>query len=110
MTAEYPDKTCEITRLVTHPKLVAATLAGSKTQQRRDGLYAYPGEIFELEGIPFEVTAVVRERLGNMTDVEARAEGYPDLETYKRIILAMHANMNWNEDALVWVHTFKRKE
>jgi hypothetical protein len=108
MNTNYPAKTCEITRLVTHPKLVAATIAGSKTQQRRDGLYAYPNEIFELEGISFVVTSVERQRLGDMTDADAQAEGYPNLEMYKQIILKMHANMTWNEDGLVWVHTFKR--
>ncbi len=109
MASDYPAKTCEITRLVTHPRLVAAALAGAKTQQRRDGLYAYPNESFELEGIRFVVTAVERQRLGDMTHAEAQAEGYPDLESYKRVILGMHANMTWNEDALVWVHTFMRK-
>lgn len=109
MNPDYPAKTCEITRLITHPKLVAATLAGTKTQQRRDGLYAYPNETFELEGIPFVVTSVERQRLGNMTDADAQAEGYPNLEMYKQIILKMHANMTWDEDSQVWVHTFKRK-
>lgn len=110
MNAQYPAKTCDITRLITHPKLVAATIAGVKTQQRRDGLYAYPNETFELDGIPFEVTTVAQQRLGDMTDANARAEGYPSLEGYKQIILNMHANMVWNEDSFVWVHTFKRKE
>jgi len=108
MNANYPAKTCEITRLVTHPKLVAATIEGSKTQQRRDGLYAYPNETFELEGITFVVTTVERQRLGDMTDADAQAEGYPNLEMYKQIILKMHASMTWDEDGLVWVHSFKR--
>jgi len=110
MNTPYPAKSCEITRLVTHPKLVAATLAGTKTQQRRDGLYAHPNETFELEGITFVVTSVKRQRLGEITDADAQAEGYPNLETYKQIILKMHANMAWNEDGLVWVHSFKRKD
>jgi len=108
MNTPYPAKTCDITRLVSHPKLVAATIAGTKTQQRRDGLYAYPNETFELEGISFIVTSVERKRLGDMTDADAQAEGYPNLEMYKQIILKMHANMAWDEDGLVWVHTFKR--
>ena len=108
MNSNYPAKTCEINRLVTHPKLVAATLAGTKTQQRRDGLYAYPNESFELEGINFIITTVKQQRLGDMTDADAQSEGYPNLETYKQIILRMHANMNWDESGLVWVHTFKR--
>ncbi len=107
---ELPPKTCEIDRLVRHPKLVAAALAGTKTQQRRDGLYAYPDETFELEGVPFIITSIKRERIGDMTDVEAQAEGYPNLEVYKQIILQMHANMTWNEDGLVWVHSFKRQD
>jgi hypothetical protein len=38
---EYPAKTCEIDKLIRHPKLIAATLAQKKTQQRRNGIYAY---------------------------------------------------------------------
>ena len=110
MNASYPARTCEITRLVTHPKLVAATLAGAKTEQRRDGLYAYQNEPFELEGITFVVTSVEHKRLGDMTDADAQAEGYPNLEMYKQIILRMHANMAWNEDSMVWVHSFKRRD
>ena len=106
----YPEKNCEIDRLVCHPKLVEASLKGQKTQQRRDGLYAYPGEIFTLEGVEFEITSVERQKIGEMTDQDAQAEGYPNLAIYKDIILKMHANMQWNEDALVWVHSFKRRQ
>ena len=107
---EYPEKTCEIDRLVRHPKLVAAALSGQKTQQRRDGLYAYPNESFVLEGVDFVVTAVERRRIGDMTDADAQAEGYPNLDVYKNMILRMHANMTWNDDGLVWVHHFKRRQ
>jgi hypothetical protein len=105
----YPEKTCSIDRLVTHPKLVAATKAGTKTQQRRNGIYGYPGETFDLEGMSFIVTGLTRERLGDMTDEHAQAEGYPNLEIYKDIILKMHAGMTWNADSPVWVHTFAAK-
>ncbi len=108
MKPDYPPTTCDVSRLLTHPTLVAAALAGAKTQQRRDGLYAYPNETFELEGVRFVVIAAERQRLGDMTDADARAEGYADFETYKQVILRMHANMTWNDDGLVWVHTFKR--
>ena len=69
----YPEKTCSIDRLVTHPKLVAAAKAGMKTQQRRNGVYGYPGETFDLEGMTFVVTGLTRERLGDMTDEHAQA-------------------------------------
>ena len=107
---EYPEKTCEIDRLVRHPKLVAAALSGQKTQQRRDGLYAYPNETFVLDGVEFVVTAVERRRIGEMTDADAQAEGYPNLDVYKNMILSMHTNMTWNDDGLVWVHHFKRQQ
>lgn len=107
---EYPEKSCSIDRLVRHPKLVAAALAGDKTQQRRDGLYAYPGETFVLEDVVFEVTSVERQRIGDMSDADARAEGYPNLAMYRDLILKMHSGMEWNEDGLVWVHSFKRQQ
>ncbi len=104
----YPEKSCEIDRLVTHPKLVASALAGTKTQQRRDGIYAYPGETFELEGVGFTVTALEQETLGDMGDAEAQAEGYPNMAMYKDLILRMHAGMEWDESHLVWVHKFEK--
>jgi len=107
---DYPKKTCVIENLVKHPKLVAATLAGRKTQQRRDGVYAYPNEIFKLDDVTFKVTALERQSLGAMTDADAQAEGYPNLAMYKDLILKMHAGMSWDEDSLVWVHTFAKQD
>lgn len=104
----YPEKTCSIDRLVRHPKLVAAVLAGQKTQQRRNGVYAYPGELFVLEEISFEVTDVYQQKISEMTDQDAQAEGYPNLALYKDMILRMHNNMEWNEEGSVWVHCFSR--
>ncbi|MDQ7004893.1 MAG: ASCH domain-containing protein [Ghiorsea sp.] len=106
---QYPEKTCSIERLVSHPKLVEATLAGRKTEQRRDGVYAYPNEEFELDGVSFIVTDLKRQKLGDITDADAQAEGYPSLEMYKGLILKMHKGMPWDEEALVWVHCFQRK-
>ncbi|MDX8405320.1 MAG: ASCH domain-containing protein [Mariprofundus sp.] len=104
----YPEKTCDISSLVRHPKLVEAAIAGIKTRQGRDGVYAYPEETFELDGIAFIVTSLRRQTLGEMTDADAQAEGYPDLAAYKDLILRMHKGMTWNLDARVWVHSFRR--
>ena len=101
-----PEKTCSIDRLVTHPKLINAVLIGRKTQQRRNGVYGWPGETFILEDKVYVITELKRERLGDMSDIEAQAEGFPDLASYTDIILKMHAGMTWNPDSLVWVHTF----
>ncbi|MDQ6973162.1 MAG: ASCH domain-containing protein [Mariprofundaceae bacterium] len=105
---ERPEKTCAIDRLVRHPRLVEAAIAERKTEQRRDGVYAWPGETFTLDGIDFVCTALERQRLGDMTDADARAEGYPGLDAYRDLILRMHKGMSWNGDALVWLHRFRR--
>ena len=105
---DYPEKSCEIDRLVTHTRLVQAVLEGKKTQQRRGGVYGYPGEEFELEGVRFKITGLRQERLDEMGDEGARAEGYPSLEMYRNLILSMHPGMEWDGDALVWVHEFER--
>ena len=107
---KYPEKTCNIERLVSHPKLVEAALSGQKTEQRRDGVYAYPDEEFVLDGVTFIVTALKQQKLGEMTDADAQAEGYPSMDMYKGLILKMHKGMDWDEEALVWVHCFKRKD
>ncbi len=104
----YPEKTCTIDRLVTHPKLVEAALSGVKTQQRRDGVYGYPGETFELEGTQFTVTDLLRKTLGDMTDDDAIAEGYPNLEAYKALLLRMHPGMEWDNSHKLWVHCFEK--
>ena len=100
---DFPEKTCSIDQLLTHPKLVAAALAGDKTQQRRAGVYAYPGETFELEGVSFVVSDLRQEDLGAMTEEDARREGYPDLEKYKTLILRMHPGVEW-DTALSLIH------
>ncbi len=108
--SEYPERTCSIDRLVRQAKLVKAALAGEKTEQRRDGVYGYPGENFELQGRTFEVTSLTHDRLGDMKDEDARAEGFESLESYRSLILRMHKGMDWDPDHLVWVHRFKQVE
>jgi len=105
--ADYPEKTCTIDRLVKQKKLVDAALAGVKTEQRRDGVYAYPGESFQLEGRTFEVASLTHERLGDMTDDHKRAEGFPDLESYRALIVRMHRGMEWDPNPSVWVRRFR---
>ncbi len=104
---EYPEKTCDIDRLVRNAKLVRAALSGQKTEQRRDGVYGYPGETFELEGRTFEIVSLTHDRLGDMTDVEASAEGFEDLESYRSLIVRMHRGMEWDPEHRVWVHRFR---
>ena len=107
-SSDYPEKTCTIDRLVRHKRLVEAAVEGKKTEQRRDGIYGYPGEIFDLEGHTFEIVSLTHDRLGDMSEDDARAEGYSTLGDYRDLILRMHRGMEWDEEHLVWVHRFKR--
>ncbi|MEE9384082.1 MAG: hypothetical protein V3V08_11785 [Nannocystaceae bacterium] len=107
---EFPEKTCTIDRLVRHKKLVRAAVGGRKTEQRRNGVYAYPGETFELEGHRFEMVSLTRERLGDMGEEGAVAEGYESLAAYRELILRMHKGMDWDPDHLVWVHRFRARD
>jgi hypothetical protein len=88
--------------------MVHAALCGEKTQQRRNGVYAYPGEDFDLEGTKFELVDLRQQRLGDMTEQDAVAEGYSSLQDYKDVILRMHKGMQWDEGTSVWLHIFRR--
>lgn len=106
---QYPEKTCQIDRLVTHERLVDAALSGRKTQQRRNGVYGYPGETFQLGGEDFVITTLNRQTLGEMTEDDALAEGFPNLQSYRELIIRMHSGMEWNDAHPVWVHSFSKQ-
>lgn len=106
--SKFPEKTCTIDRLVTSPKLVSAALNGSKTQQRRAGVYGYPEETFVLDEVTFVIDDLRAEKLGDMTDATAQSEGYADLEEYRESILGIHPGMTWDDKYAVWVHEFSR--
>ncbi len=103
---ELPPKTCSIERLVTVDWDVEKVLAGKKTATRRNGRYADPGEIMELKGKKFVVNKVYRQSLGELTDQDARQEGYDSVEDYKQAILSFHPGMPWLPQMQVWVHEF----
>lgn len=103
---QYPEKSCSIERLVTIDNDVQKVLEGKKTATRRNGVYALPGEIMELEGKSFKIDALYAQTLGEMTDADAQAEGYESLEGYKKAILSIHPNMPWVPKMNVWVHEY----
>ncbi len=105
-----PPKTCSIERLVTMESDVKKVLAGEKTATRRNGRYADPGEIMTLEGRRFVVERVYSQSLGELTDDDARREGYPTVEEYKQSILSIHPGMPWLPQMRVWVHEFRPLE
>lgn len=105
-TKPLPPKTCTIDRLVTIFEDVERVIQGKKISTRRNGRYADPGEVMELVGHKFEVHQVYQQKLGEMSDQDAQAEGFSDMEAYKAHILSIHPKMPWIPQASVWVHEF----
>ena len=81
-------------------------LAGDVTQLHRGDQHASEGDRFEIDGTTFEVTTVETERLGELTDADARAEGSPNLEAYKQRIEQTH-NTEWDDDSEAVLHEFE---
>lgn len=103
---EYPEKTCSVERLVTVPQDVEKVLEGKKTATRRNGVYAYPGDVMTLDGRDFKVESLYQQTLGEVTEEHALQEGFENLEAYKKSILDMHEGMKWVPKMKVWVHEF----
>ena len=104
---ELPPKTCSVEKLVTLKEDVQKVLEGKKTATRRNGRYADVGEVMTLEGKDFVVERVYSQSLGELTDENARQEGFDSLEDYKQSILSIHPGMPWVPQMRVWVHEFR---
>lgn len=107
---KLPPKSCTIERLVTVSEDVQKVIAGEKTATRRNGIYADINEIMSLESHEFIVDNIYSQALGDMTDGDAKQEGYQNLEAYKEAILAIHPGMRWVPKLKVWVHEYKPVE
>ncbi|MEE6450227.1 ASCH domain-containing protein [Gottfriedia acidiceleris] len=106
-TNALPPKTCTIERLVTIQEDVEKVLAGQKTATRRNGRYADVGEVMTLQNKQYVVEKVYSQSLGELTDEDAKQEGYSTVEEYKQSILSIHPGMPWLPKMRVWVHEFR---
>jgi len=101
-----PPKTASIEWLVTKPEDIDKVINGIKKATRRNGRYADVGEIMTLNDQQFIIKRVYAQHLGDVTDDDARQEGYKNLEEYKESILSLHPGMRWAPKMEVWVHEF----
>jgi len=99
-------KVCSIDRLITIQEDIKKVIAGKKTATRRNGRYSDVGEVMTLLGNQYVVNRVYEQTLGELTEEDARQEGYANVEEYKQSILAMHPGMPWLSHMKVWVHEF----
>lgn len=84
-----------------------SVLAGEVTQLHRGDQHASEGDSFEIDGVTFEVVEVQTERLGDLTDDDARAEGSPNLDAYKKRIERTH-DLEWDDEDTAVLHRFER--
>ncbi|PTM57849.1 hypothetical protein [Desmospora activa] len=105
---DYPEKTCTIERLITRQDDIERVLTGKKRAQRRNGVYAYPGETMILGNHRFIITAVYRQTVGEMNDQDARREGQADKETYLAHIRNIHPGIPLSPKMAMWVHEFEQ--
>jgi hypothetical protein len=99
----------EANELLPAEKIRRAVIAGDVTQLHRGDKHASEGDRFEIDGVVFEVTTVRKERLGDLTDEDARAEGSPDLEAYRKRIERTH-DITWDDDDTAVLHRFEKVE
>jgi hypothetical protein len=91
--------------LFPNDRTIQAVAAGEMTQIHRGKQYADEGDWFEIDGDRFEVVDVTERTLGDVTDEDARREGSPDLDAYRRRMKRAHGgDFEWNEDADVVRH------
>ena len=99
----------EANELLPAERIRRAVVAGDVTQLHRGDKHASEGDRFEIDDIVFEVTTVREERLGNLTDEDAQAEGSPDLDAYKERIEQTHGT-TWDDDDTAVLHRFERAD
>ncbi|WML44250.1 ASCH domain-containing protein [Neobacillus sp. PS3-40] len=103
----FPAKTATVDRLITTPEDIDKVVKGQKTAVRRNGRYADVGEILSLHDHKYVVERVYSQSLGELTDEDARQEGFANVEKYKQSILLIHPGMPWLPQMRVWVHEFR---
>ncbi|APW96919.1 hypothetical protein CHINAEXTREME_03655 [Halobiforma lacisalsi AJ5] len=98
--------TIDVADLLPAERLRTAALEGEITQIHRGDPHAAEGDTFEIADTTFEIREVTERRLGDLTDEDARAEGSPDLESYKRRIERTH-DTEWDNEDTAYLHRFE---
>ncbi|WP_336135166.1 ASCH domain-containing protein [Natronomonas amylolytica] len=96
--------------LLPNDRVKGAALDGDITQLSRGAgnRYAAEGDTFEVDDTTFEVTSVEERTLGDLTDADAKREGSPSLEAYKKRMKKVHpGDFEWDETSEILTYRFE---
>lgn len=102
LTYEY-----ELKNIITREEDIEKVKKELKTAVRRSNRFGDVGDEWELEGTTLRLEKVYQQKLKDVTEEQARQEGYESLEAYKKAINQIHEEAVWHSDLTVWVHEFK---
>ncbi|WP_188454267.1 ASCH domain-containing protein [Virgibacillus oceani] len=99
----------DINLLITKQKDIEKIINGEKTAVRRNDRYADKGDTLELDGHQFIVENVYHQKLGQVTEENARQEGYRNLDEYIQALTSIHHGSVWDPNLEVWAHELTKK-
>ena len=105
---DWPEK-YDINQLVTRQKDIDKMINGEKTSVRRNDRYADPGDELVLSGHTFIIENVYPQKLKELTDENAKQEGFDSLDAYKEVLTSIHHGSVWDPETTVWVHELEKK-
>jgi hypothetical protein len=106
--SESDPETIDAGVLLVNDHLKGMAVEGEVTQLHRGDRYAEEGDRFSVDGVTFEVTDVTERTMGDLTDEDARREGSPDLEHYRKRLDRAHEDFEWDDDSEVVRHRFEQ--
>lgn len=105
---EWPEK-YDINKLISREDDIDKIIKGDKTSERRNDRYADAGDEIELKNHVFTVANIYPQQLKEMTEQDAKQEGFKSLDEYKKVLTSIHQGAVWEPEQVVWVHELKEK-
>jgi|SRR5699024_8315770 len=102
-------KNFDISQLITRDDMITKVKEGKKTAVRRNNRYGNVGDTFQIANQTYELVRVYEQYLGDVTEANAKEEGFENLDAYKESITSIHDNAVWVPKLVVWVHEFQPK-